>query len=156
MKMGKEMKNKNVRNHVSHKEATSSYLGASITSKSAFLPTSIEPHFSEMPRAAAELIVAAAKASSMVILKLQQARCMTSGYKGEPMDHHLTMHRTGWSVSTKLFFLTNDKQYALGLKSLPRATGTPKITNNRTRNVLVYFSKCCFLLSLYLDIFSFV
>ena len=55
-------------------------------SMSAILFFSREPQRSARPRAAAALIVAAANASSMDILRVTQARCITRGYNGESTD----------------------------------------------------------------------
>ena len=75
-----------------------SHLVADKITISATFPVSIEPW--EWPRSmeAAELMVAALSASGSVIFILTQARFITKGI---------------------------ERMWALGLKSLPRATGTP-------------------------------
>ena len=50
-----------------------------MTSRSPCLPTSMEPCCSERPRAAAALMVAAARTSGMVMCRVTQARCITNG-----------------------------------------------------------------------------
>lgn len=62
------------------------HLGVLSRSMSPHLPTSSEPWLSDMPRAAAALIVAAARASDMLMCRLTQARCMTRGYGREDKE----------------------------------------------------------------------
>lgn len=50
-----------------------------MTSRSPCLPTSMEPCCSERPRAAAALMVAAARTSGMVMCRVTQAKCITNG-----------------------------------------------------------------------------
>lgn len=50
--------------------------------KSPLFPYSMEPCLSDIPREAAALIVAAARASGMVMWRLTQARCITIGWRG--------------------------------------------------------------------------
>ncbi len=61
---------------------TISYIYLFVFSKtmSPALPTSMEPLDLDSPRAAAELMVAAASASGMFICSNTQARCITRGY----------------------------------------------------------------------------
>lgn len=47
------------------------------------MPVSMEPYLSDKPRAAAALIVAAARASGILMWRLTQARCITIGLRGE-------------------------------------------------------------------------
>ena len=47
------------------------------------MPDSMEPYLSDKPRAAAALIVAAARASGILMWRLTQARCITIGLRGE-------------------------------------------------------------------------
>jgi len=46
------------------------------------LPGSMDPYLSDKPRAAAALIVAAARASGILMWRLTQARCITVGLSG--------------------------------------------------------------------------
>ena len=50
--------------------------------KSPLFPYSMEPCLSDIPREAAALIVAAARASGMVMWRFTQARCITIGWRG--------------------------------------------------------------------------
>ena len=59
------------------------YLAALMLRRSPFLPGSMEPYLSDKPRAAAALIVAAARASGILMWRLTQARCITMGLRGE-------------------------------------------------------------------------
>ena len=63
------------------------HLGVLSRSMSPHLPTSSEPWLSDMPRAAAALIVAAARASDMFMCRFTQARCMTRGYGREAEEN---------------------------------------------------------------------
>lgn len=65
------------------KQKNYNYRGASITSRSACFPISIEPWLFESPKEAAPFIVAPIKASSIVIFIMQHAKCITIGYKRE-------------------------------------------------------------------------
>ena len=55
------------------------YLGASIINMSATFPGSSDPWVCDLPRDAAALMVAAARASSIVMPRLTQARCIVKG-----------------------------------------------------------------------------
>ena len=55
------------------------HLGTDSMTRSAFFPTSMDPHTLDRPREAAALIVAATSDSSIVRRRLTQARCITSG-----------------------------------------------------------------------------
>jgi len=59
------------------------HLGVLSRSMSPHLPTSSEPWLSDMPRALAALIVAAARASDMLMCRFTQARCITRGCRRE-------------------------------------------------------------------------
>lgn len=50
------------------------------------MPGSMDPYLSDKPRAAAALIVAAARASGILMWRLTQARCITVGLSGGEGD----------------------------------------------------------------------
>lgn len=50
------------------------------------MPGSMDPYLSDKPRAAAALIVAAARASGILMWRLTQARCITVGLSGGDGD----------------------------------------------------------------------
>ena len=55
------------------------HFAASMMTISPHFPTSSDPYSSERPRAAAALMVAAERASGIVMWRLTHARCITSG-----------------------------------------------------------------------------
>ena len=65
------------------------YLLALSITMSAALPTSSDPRWPERPREAAALMVAAAKASCIVMCSSTQARCITMGYS---IEQQICMH----------------------------------------------------------------
>ena len=58
------------------------HLAALMMRRSPLLPGSMDPYLSDKPRAAAALIVAAARASGILMWRLTQARCITVGLRG--------------------------------------------------------------------------
>lgn len=62
------------------------HLAALMMRRSPLLPGSMDPYLSDKPRAAAALIVAAARASGILMWRLTQARCITVGLSGGDGD----------------------------------------------------------------------